>query len=331
MRIWISSFYLIFITLFFAEQASSQVPLTGYFIAVENCQAHQSFRKGTNPGNIELIQDMSYELIAKNKVKATHYRIRVKDARPQERWVSAACGFILTDCKSSNTGTGTSTGETPSGHGGRQPEYLLAISWQPAFCQTHQYKIECETQDENRYDASNFTLHGLWPQPRSNVYCNVSNLNKSLDKRKLWDRLPRLDISSETYEDLIEVMPGVASYLQRHEWIKHGTCYSITPEEYFAESILLVEQINSSAVRDYFADNIGKSIPISQIKTEFDKAFGSGAGDKVKVKCSNGMITELWINLKGEITLQSELSTLLKHAETADSKCRNGLVDPVGY
>lgn len=331
MRIWIKIFSFTVMTLVLSGHAWSQVSLNGYFIATESCSAYQSFRKGTNPGNMKLIKDMAYELIAKNKVKATHYRIRVKDAQPIERWVSASCGFILTDCKNSSVSTGTSTGTSTTGNGNPSPEYLLAISWQPAFCQTHRSKIECETQDETRYDASNFTLHGLWPQPKSNIYCNVNNLDKSLDKRKLWGQLPKLDITSGTYENLIEVMPGVASYLQRHEWIKHGTCYSLTPEEYFAESILLVEQINASAVRDYFAENIGKTIQISEIIAKFNKAFGPGAGDKVKVKCSNGMVTELWINLQGEITLQSKLSTLLKNADKANSSCRNGLVDPVGY
>lgn len=317
------SLWLILIT---AVNGWAQVPLSGYFIAAENCPAMQSFRRGTNPGNIRLTPDMAYELIAKNKVDATHYRIKVKHAAPEERWVSAACGLILTDCRISGKDGALETGTSSS-----KPEYLLAISWQPAFCQTHRDKKECETQNETRYDANNFTLHGLWPQPRSNIYCSVSTVDKNLDNRRMWELLPQLDISPATFEDLIEVMPGVASYLHRHEWIKHGTCYAPTPEEYFTESIMLTEQINASAVRDYFAENIGQNIFVSEVKAKFDEAFGPGAGDKIKVKCKNNMITELWVNLKGEITSQSKLSTLLQHADSASSSCRNGLVDPVGY
>ena len=305
--------------------AQSQIALSGYFIATDNCEAYQSFKKATNPGNVELVRDMSYELIGKNKVEATHYRIRVPHANPKERWVKGSCGFILTDCKKSGGAADTSENENTS------PNYLLALSWQPAFCQTHQSKTECETQVETRYDATHFTLHGLWPQPKSNTYCNVTNLEKTMDKRKLWEQLPILDISPETYEDLIEVMPGVASYLHRHEWIKHGTCYSFSPEEYFAEAIMLTEQVNASAVRTLFAQNIGKTVRISDIKDRFDQAFGPGAGDKVKVKCSNGMVTELWITLKGEITSRSRLADLLKRADRADNSCREGLIDPVGY
>ena len=316
----------LWLTLIVTVTGWSQISLTGYFIATENCPTLQSIKKGTNPGNIGLTPDMAYELIGKNKVEATHYRIRVKHADPKERWVSASCGFIITDCKKSGINTGSSSDPDAS-----LPEYLLAISWQPAFCQNHPSKAECETQDTNRYDASHFTLHGLWPQPESNIYCNVSNVNKNLDSRKIWAQLPQPDISPATFEDLIEVMPGVASYLHLHEWIKHGTCYSSTPEEYFVESIMLTEQINSSVVRNYFAENIGKTIRVSDIKAKFNEAFGPGAGDKVNVKCSKGMITELWINLQGDITSQSTLSTLLLQADSVSSNCQAGRVDPVGY
>ncbi len=156
-------------------------------------------------------------------------------------------------------------------------------------------------------------------------------MNKNLDEQKKYNQLPQPELSPATDRALAKVMPGTMSSLHRHEWIKHGTCYSPTPEEYFVEAVLLTEQINASAVRDYFSGNIGRTIPVSEIKAKFDQAFGPGAGDKVKVKCSNGMITELWINLKGEITSLSDLSFLLQPAEPAASGCQSGLIDPVGY
>ena len=95
--------------------------------------------------------------------------------------------------------------------------------------------------------------------------------------------------------------------------------------------MMMMRQINRSGVRDYFFANIGKTVSVSHIRDKFDQAFGPGAGKKVKVKCRIGMITEFWINLKGEITPQSDIALLLKKADTTVSKCRSGLVDPVGY
>lgn len=88
---------------------------------------------------------------------------------------------------------------------------MLALSWQPAFCQTHQSKVECETQTEERFDAVHLSLYGLWPQPRENVYCNVKNQDRRLDERGTWSQLPLPGLSDATRDALMVSMPGVAS------------------------------------------------------------------------------------------------------------------------
>ena len=40
------------------------------------------------------------------------------------------------------------------------------------------------------------------------------------------------ELTEATRADLDLVMPGTQSDLERHEWFKHGTCYSDTPEEF---------------------------------------------------------------------------------------------------
>lgn len=314
---------LVVIVVCFTTLCWADIPLDGYFIARESCPATKKIKveEGVTP-DVQLTKDMAYELISKNKSNATHYRIRVKDASPQERWVAVSCGIMLADCQEKEE-----NGETPQAI----KEYLLAISWQPAFCETHRSKSECEEQDEERYDADHFALHGLWPQPKGNDYCGVSNVNKNLDKNKAWSQLPPLDLPEELYSDLVIVMPGVASYLQRHEWTKHGTCYSDNPEEYFRESIMLVEQLNATEIRKLFADNIGKEVKLEDVKAAFNDSLGVGTGDKVMMKCNNGMITELWVNLKGEIEDTSALADLLKNADSAGTQCRSGKVDRAGF
>ena len=317
--------------------AKADIRLDGYFIAKESCAALQSIRKNTNPGDVHLKVNMAYEVISKNKADATHYRIRVDEAGPPERWVAVTCGKPLTNCHE-QTAVAPSQPVEPSVEPPIIPtvptagqDYLLALSWQPAFCQTHQQKTECKTQTSERYDASHFALHGLWPQPQNNIYCNVSNSLKKLDERSLWEQLPALNLTEETYSDLIETMPGIASYLQRHEWIKHGSCYSTTPEEYYRESILLADQFNDSAVRAFFAANIGNRATAQEIKAIIDDTFGAGAGSKVRVKCDDGMISEIWINLRGEIDDNSRIGELMRDAEKADSSCQSGVIDKAGF
>jgi ribonuclease T2 len=193
---------------------------------------------------------------------------------------------------------------------------LLAISWQNAFCQTHQKKRECRNVKPTAYSASHFTLHGLWPQPRNRVNCK--------GQRKVF-------LEKKIYQALLEVMPAAKSGLQHHEWKKHGTCYGKSADEYFADSIALLKQINQSAVLKLFASHVGKELSKKQVMQAFDKSFGKGAGRKVKMVCSKGLITELQINLLGEIDTKTSLSTLLKKAKNAKGGCLKGRVDAVGF
>jgi ribonuclease T2 len=193
---------------------------------------------------------------------------------------------------------------------------LLALSWQNAFCQTHRNKRECRALKPSDYASSHFTLHGLWPQPRSKVNCKG---------RK------RIDLDRKLYRELLEVMPAAKSGLATHEWKKHGTCYGKDDDGYFKDAIALTKRINSSDVAELFSKNVGKRVTIEQVRKAFDKSFGKGSGRKVKLKCKNGLITEIWINLKGEITPTTPLSKLLKKAKNAHGGCRSGLVDSFGY
>ena len=316
---------LLYINLFAVATSHGDVRLDGYFIAQENCAALQSIRRTSNPGDIHLIVDMSYEVVSKNKQTATHYKVIVKNASPRERWIPVSCGKLLIDCSEQTVI------DTPPLTPENRPDYLLALSWQPAFCQTHQNKTECENQTNSRFDAVHFTLHGLWPQPRDNKYCNITNKERMLDERAMWEKLPSLELSDELSEELIETMPGVASFLHRHEWTKHGSCYSATAEEYFRESIMLTDQVNASVVQDLFANNIGQYLTVNNIRAKFNDAFGNGAGSRVHIKCSEGMISEIWINLNGEIDNDTKLTELLQNADQASQGCQGGVVDPVGF
>ena len=69
---------------------------------------------------------------------------------------------------------------------------------------------------------------------------------------------------------LAVAMPGARSSLERHEWLKHGTCYGADPEEYFRDALLLLGQLNDSAVRGLLAGRIGGRITADQLAAAFD-------------------------------------------------------------
>ena len=307
---------------FSSLQASEK--LEGCFEATQSCQALRSIRKKTNPNNIQLKIGKEYQLIAKNKANAaTHYQLIIQGATPASRWVAIDCGKILKHCSASPSQS-TTKGKTSNNN-----KYLLALSWQPSFCETHQSKPECKTLTATRFEAQHLVLHGLWPQPRNNAYCGVSAKDKSIDRKGRWHLLKPLKLDKAVAKELAKVMPGMASNLQRHEWIKHGTCYGKNENAYYADALALTAEINSSNFSTLFSNNLGKKITLQQIRKRFDQVFGKDSGKKVNLRCDRkGRISELWINLRGNIHNKPSLKNLLLKADNAKSNCKSGIVDP---
>jgi ribonuclease T2 len=316
------------------SDAAAEVPLTGFFIAREACPALQSIRKATNPGEVKTEPGKSYPMIAKNKPNASLYFIEVEGADPARRWVRVDCGEHVVSADGSSQPREPGAGEGGDSETSRAA-YVLAVSWQPAFCETKPDKPECATESQDRFDAVHFSLHGLWPQPASNAYCNVPPQLSLVDKNGDWDQLPPPSLSDQTKQKLAQVMPGIQSNLERHEWIKHGTCFHAdSADEYFARAILLMDQLNSSKAQELFASNVGGELTGKAIRDAFDESFGEGAGSRVRVACKRvrgrNHITELTIGLVGQIGDEPSLADLIAASAATDPGCPGGAVDTVG-
>lgn len=317
---------------------AAAVPASGTFVAARACPALQSIKSGTNPDNIELVPGQSYDIVEANRTKSpTHYRLLVPGASPLERWVDVTCNQAA-------PATHTASAPPPDDSDEYQPQagpalYMLAASWQPGFCETQLDKVECLDQGEDRFDASHFALHGLWPQPRNREYCNVSQATIDIDRPSTWRLLPEVRLTPETRAELDRVMPGTASYLERHEWIVHGTCYEEDMESYFSESLRLMEDLNTSSLVDFMRDNINHAVTPAQIRAAVDAAYGEGAGTRVRIQCkqeqdgSRVVLTELQFQLYGEVNLRSELGELIHRARPQsanDAQCPRVIIDRAG-
>ena len=315
-----------------AGLARAEVALDGSFVAGANCSAFQSLRKQSNP--VPLEAGHAYEIVAANRETASHYLIVVPGAVPERRWAPVGCGTRTGGAITG--GGGASAPKTGDGGapGARRTKYVLAASWQPGFCETKPGKVECKTQTAERFDASHFTLHGLWPQPRSLSYCQVDPADIDDDKTGRWDQLPEVALQPATRAELEKVMPGTQSQLERHEWTKHGTCYGQSADEYFSEALALIRTLNGSAVQQLFASHIGQFLSFDDISKAFDQSFGAGAGQRVRMQCARDsgrlIISELTIGLTGDITPQSSLADLLSAAAPTMTECPGGIVDAVG-
>ncbi|CAN7437001.1 ribonuclease [Pararhizobium sp. LjRoot238] len=211
-------------------------------------------------------------------------------------------------------------------------EYILAVSWQPGFCEMRPKRKECAGQTAERYDATHFSLHGLWPMKKS--YCGVAADIRARDKKGDWLELPQLAMAEETAAKLSIAMPGTQSGLDRHQWLRSGTCQSGTAQDYFAVQLRLLDELNGSAVRSLFADRLGQEVTEDEIKQAFDTSFGKGAGDRVRMRGqkagARGVITGLTIGLSGNVSASAGLSPLILAAGNTDFKCDRGIVDAAG-
>jgi len=193
-----------------------------YETAVLECPAYNNMKHTANSNNIQLKIGEKYRVLQKSKGQVLTL---IEGERIAQRWVKEVC---LSDGKkkttvvkeepkkvettttssfasrlaSNNTPVKATTSKSTS------KQNLLAISWQNAFCQSHQYKKECKSMNANSFGAFEFVLHGLWPQPRNNAYCNVSKKQVGMDKNKQWNRLDKLDLESDTRKRLSKLMSG---------------------------------------------------------------------------------------------------------------------------
>jgi ribonuclease T2 len=335
--------------------AQAQVKMEGTFTASKACEAVVSIKKGTNPDNAAVAQGKAYRLLGKNNDTASHYWIEVPEADPHQRWVEIGCGTVgdaqaaapVTKSKSQDGAVAMGTPAIPApkpvdtpqgtvkpknksrGFGGDTPYYAFALSWEPTFCEAMQDKAECRTQTPRSWQASHFTLHGLWPQPRRNQFCDVDPKLAALDDQHQWDALPEPELSPQTRTALAQAMPGVQSNLQRHEWIKHGTCYPAdSADQYFRDEMRLAAEVNASPVQQLFAGNIGKVVSSQQIHAAFEQAFGKGSGKAVQVECDHqGRLSGFTLNLRGDIPGGANLAALLAAGDPARDKCDGGMVD----
>jgi ribonuclease T2 len=197
--------------------------------------------------------------------------------------------------------------------------YILALSWQPAFCETKQYKPECASQNNGRFDATNFVLHGLWPNQNDDpahtfAYCGQSNDIINTDKDSDWCELPDLPLSAAVESDLNIFMPGAESCLDHHEWYKHGTCAGMSADTYFALSNGLVSSFAQTAFNQYVASQIGNEVSRNDLLNRFEDEFGAGSDDYLSLRCNevNGtsLLSEIRLALKQDLAELDDFSEM---------------------
>ncbi|MEM6676857.1 MAG: ribonuclease T2 [Pseudomonadota bacterium] len=101
---------------------------------------------------------------------------------------------------------------------GRFDYWVLALSWQPGWCETTGDKRGAESCRDGT--GTGFILHGLWPQTFSGwpEYCATRGR----------------DATRAETAAMADIMSS--SGLAWHQWKKHGRCSGLSPADYFARA-----------------------------------------------------------------------------------------------
>lgn len=331
LQLFLIIFTLVFLSPVRAERAS------GEFTAQQTCPAFVSKNKSTNPDNARVLPGYKYDIIEVISISNPGwYRIILPTASPKERWVNANCGEARLNSGNDDGGS-TENGSSNSGAScstaGQADSYVLALSWQPAFCETKPDKPECKITDPKAYQARHFTLHGLWPNKKScgtrYGFCGEIKTQKS----NFCD-YPAITLDADSHVSLAEIMPSVdaGSCLERHEWHKHGTCANWSMEHYFDLASDLARQFNDAGMAYFINRKIGQQVRTEDFINRVTAVLGSAAKDRIKLACNRGMLVEIQLNLSANLTYGTDLEKLLPGAPLqGQSTCgETFLVDAIG-
>jgi len=315
--------FLILTSLLLPLENGFAAPASGTFVASQSCEAYVSKNKRSNPDNYRLSVNSRYDILeTTGSGDNTWLRVRVSDAAPNARWVAKSCGSAAG--ASENRGEAVSETEQPRlcNIADKGNSYVLAVSWQPAFCVSHGDKPECAITDRLSYQASHFTLHGLWPNRMAQCGIDYGYCGAVKTQVRQFCDYPQVELSGQVRNDLGVVMPSVAagSCLERHEWHKHGTCQSQrNASAYFETAIAMTKQFNDSGIAAFMAANVGKPVSQAAFIATVDASLGADAHQRLHLTCKNGKLVDIFIDLPEKLAATQKLSELIAQATPAPS------------
>lgn len=260
--------------------AWASVSVTGHFIAHQDCPAYVSKQKKTNPDDIRLEAGQSYSLVERNKAEQADW-FRLDLGAHGRRWVHKDCGRVTYD-KDSNVRVSQCRTK------GLTDAYILAFSWQYAFCESRPDKPECKEGRLPTGPDLGFSLHGLWPQ-QNGCDKNYAFCGEVKRRPKHFCDYPAVSLDADTRGRLATHMPGSSygSCLQRHEWHKHGSCQGEwSADRYYDISLDLLEAFNRAGIAEFMRSNLGQRVSSRGFFRLIDRELGEGAHQRMQFICN---------------------------------------------
>ncbi|MGF1687384.1 ribonuclease [Photobacterium japonica] len=315
--------FILSLSYFIASPTLASVKVDGHFTATDTCPVYQSIKKKSNPGSHHTKIGTKYQTLFLNKVDGDWVQIRVPDAIPNTRWVNTRCGNaaftpVNSGKKNAHNGTSGAASGTDSSNKkqcitkGLHDSYVLAVSWQPGFCEHSNSKTkkpECVAMAKGQRTIHNMTLHGLWPNKRA---CGIKYGHCAPNNK--------MSLSPSTISTIAPWMPNF--YYEKdfgaYQWKKHGTCQTREDDAYFLLAAGLVKQVDSSPIGEYIKAHMGDSVTVVDFQRTLTKQLGREATQRIQLSClKKRYLQEVRINLSNDFERYSSLQEKLTTGPTA--------------
>lgn len=152
---------------------------------------------------------------------------------------------------------------------------LLVVTWGPSLCKVDPSNTGCRAGHVGSLGRA-FVLHGLWPQPSTEQYCDVPRRTPDRDRNPV--QLPP-DLQAS-----LKAMMSDSAVMTTHEWYAHGTCSGVTPPEYFGVAAALADQA-AGVLDPMFTKAAGQRLSARSVRETVDAQLGAGAGKRVGLNC----------------------------------------------
>jgi ribonuclease T2 len=300
---------------FTAFECGASESANGTFTATRSCEAFSSFAKRNNPGGVQVAAGTAYVVREINKVDYDWLRVEVPGAQPSLRWVQRTCGTPALADKPAGPRPGS-----PEAAGGmcsianKQDSYVLAITWQPGFCEHVKYngkKPECDAMNSGALPAKTLSLHGLWPNKKE---CGTQYGSCSGEAFAL---------SKDTIEKVAPWMPNF--FYERtfgaYEWNKHGKCQSLPPDAYFIKAVSAVRVVNDSEVGKIVLGSVGKSFRVGEFFDRVRARYGDRVANSITLVCTqHKYLQEIRVSLPLEFGTDRDLGQMVGDAAPASAR-----------
>lgn len=292
---------------------------SGTFTATQSCEAFSSFAKQNNPGARKIVPGTEYTVREINKVDYDWVRVDVPGAQPSLRWVRKECGTpelsqqLIKQSSEAKRGRDKASGSTCS-TANKQDSYVLAITWQPGFCEHVKYngkKPECDAMNGGTLQAKNLNLHGLWPNKKE---CGT-NYGSCQGEQ--------FSLKQETIDKVAPWMPNF--FYERtfgaYEWNKHGKCQALPPDQYFLKAVAAVQVVNDSEVGKIVLGSVGGSFRVNDFFSRVKERYGDQVASSISLICTQRKyLQEIRVSLPLDFVTDKELPQMVAKAAPAPAR-----------